>query len=115
MTEDLSELHLGNRKKNRILHIDDDKDFFFICEDYLMKISNDNLIIDPLSNPHNVLSRINDNSYDLILCDYLMPEKTGLDILKELKDNNITFKDGSDEMYCCCCPSCGKVFCGYCV
>ena len=34
---------------------------------------------------------------------------------KELKNNNIEYEDGSDEYYGCCCPTCGRMICGWCV
>ena len=33
----------------------------------------------------------------------------------ELKDNNIHFEAGSDDLYGCTCPTCGRFICGWCV
>lgn len=33
----------------------------------------------------------------------------------ELENNNIEYEDGADECYGCCCPTCGRMICGWCV
>jgi len=33
----------------------------------------------------------------------------------ELENNDIEFEDGSDENYCCTCPTCGNIICSWCI
>ncbi len=75
--------------KKRILHIDDDGDFLVISKNYLSTLINVNFEIDTLVNPEEAVTKIKENKYDLIICDYLMPKISGLEILKELKSHNI--------------------------
>ncbi len=42
--------------------------------------------IDEASNGFEVLEKVNKNNYDLLLLDISMPGKSGLDVLKEVKD-----------------------------
>ena len=32
-----------------------------------------------------------------------------------LEDNNIEYEPHSDNCYACCCPTCGRIVCGWCV
>jgi len=84
---------LNNQKENsssiRIIHIDDDEDFLIICKHFLRKLSNDSFVIDSLVNPVEAVTKIRENKFDLIICDYLMPSINGLEILKELRSINI--------------------------
>ncbi len=73
----------------RIIHIDDDEDFLNISKNYLRRLSNDSFVIDSQVNPAEAVSKIKENKFDLIICDYLMIDTNGLEILKELKRHNI--------------------------
>jgi len=68
-----------------IIHIDDDEDFLFLTKAYVEKLSNKEIIVDTLSNPRKILDGLVDEKYNAIVCDYLMPEMTGIEVLKQIK------------------------------
>ncbi|MFX0064084.1 MAG: response regulator [Candidatus Hermodarchaeota archaeon] len=72
----------------RILHVDDHPGFLYLTRRYLELISNGNLIIDSLSDSTYVLNQLKEKKYDLIVSDYLMPEMTGLELLRVLRKQN---------------------------
>ncbi len=70
----------------KIMIIDDELDVLDILERFLSK--NDNYEVTSYSNPIDALEGAKRNNYDLILSDIMMPEVSGMDILKEIKDLN---------------------------
>ncbi|MHA1418277.1 MAG: PAS domain S-box protein [Candidatus Heimdallarchaeaceae archaeon] len=89
MSDNGYKIQTENSVKKRILHVDDDGDFLGISKNYLSTLINANFEIDTLVNPEEAVTKIKENKYDLIICDYLMPKINGLEILKELKSCNI--------------------------
>lgn len=85
----------GKKSENIcVLHIDDSEDFLEITKLYLSK-HYDHLLIEYMVNPSlkSIQSKLNSNSFDVIICDYEMPDLSGLQILKALRDqqNKIPF------------------------
>ncbi|MFX1250318.1 MAG: response regulator [Promethearchaeota archaeon] len=85
----------------RILHVDDHPGFLYLTRRYLELIGNGNYIIDSLSDPTYFFDILKEKKYDIIVSDYLMPEMTGLELLRVLRkqNNDIPFImfSGSDE------------------
>ncbi len=52
----------------------------------LLKETNDKFMIDEASNGNEVIPKMWENDYDVILLDISMPGRNGIDILKQLKD-----------------------------
>lgn len=75
-----------------ILFVDDDKPFLKLSKLYLEKLNN-NFKVTPISSPQIALESIQEKDYDVIICDYQMPEINGLEFLKRLKsrDSDIPF------------------------
>jgi len=67
-----------------ILHVDDEPDILEITRIYLDKLSDGKIKVDSLNNPLEVIERISGNTYDVIVCDYKMPEMNGIQLLEKL-------------------------------
>ncbi len=78
----------ANPKSNviRVLHIDDEEDFLFLTKEFVEKMSDGEIQVESLQDPMKVFDRIKENNIDLIVCDYLMENFNGLDLLKQIKD-----------------------------
>lgn len=48
--------------------------------------------VDSCSNYNEFLEKINENNYDLVICDISLPEKSGYDVLEYINDNKIDTK-----------------------
>lgn len=73
----------------QVLHVDDDFDILKISKKYLEEISNNSLQITSLQVPQNVFSILQSNQFDVIVSDYQMPNYTGLQLLKDLKKQQV--------------------------
>jgi DNA-binding NtrC family response regulator len=71
--------------KKKVLIIDDDK---LILKSIEKQLKNENFILEMEENPIVGLEKINNKSYDLVLCDIKMKSLTGLEVLKEIKKNH---------------------------
>ncbi|WP_294406374.1 response regulator [uncultured Clostridium sp.] len=71
----------------KVLIVEDDPMVAFINNQYLKKIGNIE-VLGPVSNEKEILSIIEKEEVDLMLLDVFLPEKNGLDILKDLRNNN---------------------------
>ena len=67
----------------RIGVIDDDKDDFFIINDYLHEIENVNFVIEWLDSYKTAIDKIKANAYHLYFLDYRLGNETGLELLQE--------------------------------
>ena len=86
----------------KILIIDDDK----LCNETLKllleQILSEKTKIDCIYNGDKAIEKIQKNNYDIVFLDNMLPDKSGLDILKNIKkqkiDTNVIFLTGfSDE------------------
>jgi len=75
----------------RILHDDDDADFLELAGQ-IIKISGD-FIVDGALSTDEAFEKLQTQSYDIVLCDYEMQGKDGLQFLRELREqkNDVAF------------------------
>jgi|SRR6185295_15297592 len=70
-----------------ILVTDDNK----TCRDSIQKIlEREGHVVEGAADVDHALEAVSRRDFDLIVCDYRMPGKSGLDLLAELKRNNST-------------------------
>ncbi|MCD4664577.1 MAG: response regulator, partial [Bacteroidales bacterium] len=69
--------------KFSILIVDDDK---IVCNSLKRILENKEYIINSVYTAKEALNKINKNIPDLIILDYKLPDKNGLQVLKEIKD-----------------------------
>jgi signal transduction histidine kinase len=84
----------------RVLHVDNDATFLDATKKSLDLEKQ--IIVDNVSSVDAALTKIKNSPYDVIVSDYAMPEKTGLDLLKTLRENGselpfILFTDKEQE------------------
>lgn len=68
-----------------IIVIDDDNKLTDLLKDYLKKY---NYTVVSYDNPVDALSHLKNNSYDLMILDFMLPELDGFETLKELRKTN---------------------------
>jgi PAS domain S-box-containing protein len=75
----------------RVLHVDDDKDILKVSKQCL-EIQGD-FLVESASSVDDALQKLKANRFDAIVADYQMPQKDGLVLLKELRQNgdNVPF------------------------
>jgi len=78
-------LHPNQEQKISVLHVDDNEDFRIISKRHLEQ--HGSFQIETVSSVKEAQQKISQKQYDAIISDYQMPEKTGLEFLKELRDN----------------------------
>ena len=81
---------LASSKKNgniRVLHVDDDVSFLEVSK-RVLSMENNFEIID-VESADEAFEKLEEQTYDVIVSDYEMPLKNGLDFLKELREKNI--------------------------
>ncbi|HDZ54647.1 MAG TPA: response regulator [Candidatus Nealsonbacteria bacterium] len=71
--------------KKRILLIDDDS---FIRKMYKERLLADGFIVDEAENGRDGLEKVNSGDYDFVLLDVVMPDMTGVEVLKKIRANN---------------------------
>ena len=79
---------LNNQDKIFVLHVDDEEDFLFLTKEYVENATKGELVFDYISKPQEIFEKLEGKKYDVIVCDYLMPEMDGLDLLGQLKEKN---------------------------
>lgn len=81
----------GKEDSLHILHVDDDASFLLFSKIPLEK--ENKFEIDTATCVDEALDKLKTQHYDAVVSDYTMPLKTGLDFLKELREqkNNIPF------------------------
>ena len=72
-----------NSKLIQILLVDDDEDDYFLTTEYLNELTNWRFEITWCSNFKDALHHINNGKYDLYLFDFLLGERTGIDLINE--------------------------------
>ncbi|MGD0646196.1 MAG: response regulator [Candidatus Bathyarchaeia archaeon] len=83
-----------------ILHVDDDASFLKTSKKILE--SDNNFSVDTATSVDEALCKLKKQHYDAIVSDYQMPQKNGLDFLKELREHKnyigfIIFMDNGTE------------------
>ncbi len=75
----------------RVLHVDDDQYFLDVSKTILSEEGP--FLIETASSVQEALSKLQANSFDVIISDYDMPQKNGLDFLKQLREkgSNVPF------------------------
>jgi two-component system phosphate regulon response regulator OmpR len=68
-----------------IIVIDDDNKLTDLLKDYLKKY---NYTVVSFDNPLDALAHLKNNSYDLMILDFMLPEMDGFETLKELRKTN---------------------------
>ena len=71
-----------------VLHVDDDTCFLDISKKILLDITS-NLEIDSAYNVNEAFAKLGTKEYDAVISDYEMPQKNGLEFLKEFKEKGI--------------------------
>jgi two-component system response regulator HydG len=67
---------------SNILVVDDDRDICLVLSKFLVK---NNYEVDLAYNGEDGLSLLRQSEYDLILCDYKLPDLTGIELLQKIK------------------------------
>jgi PAS domain S-box-containing protein len=75
----------------RVLHVDDDADFLNTAKQILEMQSS--FQVETARSVEEALEKMKEKTFDVVVSDYVMPGKNGLDFLKELRDSgcNIPF------------------------
>lgn len=71
--------------KEKILFVDDDPELRSIVKDQLVSVGYD---IDEAEDGLMAMNKVRDSEYDLLLLDITMPGKSGLDVLKFVKEES---------------------------
>jgi DNA-binding NtrC family response regulator len=81
----------SNTTIKRILHVDDDPCILEVTKNILELEGN--FEVDNVSSVDEALKKLEQQTYDVIISDYEMPQKNGLQFLQELREkhNNIPF------------------------
>jgi len=69
----------------KLLLVDDEPD---ILETLFLIFEREGYILDKAENGLVALDKIQNGSYDLVVCDYVMPKMDGISLLKKLRDQN---------------------------
>lgn len=69
---------------DKVLLIDDDA---FIRKIYKERLSADGFLVEEAESGKSGLQKIEDGEYDLVLLDMVMPDMTGVDVLKKIRSN----------------------------
>jgi CheY-like chemotaxis protein len=73
----------NNRPK--LLLVDDEPD---ILETLVLILEKDGYTIETAENGLVALDKINNTTYDLVVCDYVMPKMDGISLLKKIREQN---------------------------
>jgi PAS domain S-box-containing protein len=73
----------------RVLHVDDDSHFLKIAKQCLE--TDASIKVETATSAEEAIGKLGDGKYDVIVSDYQMPGKNGLEFLKELRSNGKTF------------------------
>lgn len=69
---------------SQILIVEDDATFTQIIEGFLSK---NNYVVETAADLKDALKLVDKQDYELLLIDYRLPDGTGLDLLKHVRDN----------------------------
>ncbi len=94
MTESIVEsstktvLSVAKAEAIRVLHVDDDQVFLKVAKQCLD--TQGEFEVDTASSVNEALEKVKETDYDVVVSDYQMPGKDGLEFLKELRENGNT-------------------------
>ncbi len=71
----------------RVLHVDDEPAMAETAAEMLARRQED-LEVEPESDPGDVVDRLSDEEFDCVVSDYEMPEMTGLDLLSDVRESH---------------------------
>ena len=71
----------------RVLHVDDDNEQLEMVKQFL-GVFDPGIEIDSLSNPREVAEKIRSNYYECLITDFKMPEMTGIELARQIRQNN---------------------------
>ncbi len=77
-----------NKRLIRILYVDDEKDFLVIAKRFLEKKWGGRFQVTSASSVEEAYEKIKEKRFDVIVADYVMPGKSGLDFLKEFREKD---------------------------
>ena len=82
----------NNKSAIRVLHVDDDSSALDISKRIMMDMNAD-LDFDSANSVDEAIKKLSTGQYDVVISDYEMPQKNGLQFLKELREqkNEIPF------------------------
>jgi PAS domain S-box-containing protein len=84
-------LELAEKRPMRVLHVDDEPNFLKSAKQCLEMQGN--FHVETTSSVEEAMKKMKKKTFDVVVADYVMPGKDGLEFLKELRDsgNNIPF------------------------
>lgn len=68
----------------KIAIVDDENDILQVLNRFLQR----DFQVTTFNNPVNAYNDIMQNNYDLVLCDIMMPQMDGIELLQKVRDNN---------------------------
>ena len=70
-----------------VLHVDDEEDNLLISKRYLNK-ADPSLILEQLSQPENALKKLQDEQFDCVVTDYMMPGMDGIELSSKIRESS---------------------------
>jgi PAS domain S-box-containing protein len=81
-------LNVAKTERIRVLHVDDDQAFLKVAKQCLD--TQGEFEVDTASSVNEALEKLKKKEYDVVVSDYKMPDKDGLEFLKELREKGNT-------------------------
>ena len=83
---------MTRKQSNKILVVEDDNDHAELIQTVLAQWADDNKTkVEFASSVSDALEKISNSMFQLVLTDYRLPDRTGLDLLAEIKARNLKF------------------------
>ncbi len=71
----------------RVLHIDDEEDNLLISKRYLNK-ADPSIILEQLSQPENAFKKLQEEHFDCVVTDYIMPGMDGIELASRIRESS---------------------------
>ena len=84
----VAHIELGSDEKVRVLHVDNDASFLAVAAHCLEEQGP--FRVDTASSVDEALGKLREVDYDVVVSDYQMPGKNGLELLREMRQEGIT-------------------------